>query len=130
MAIKKRGVCLALISRIDCTLKCAAVSCGSCSRYHKKHDNHLLWYNQLDTKKYYITHKQKNQPKSEAFASLLCRYYFWLNCLLIRPNRCNLQTGIGFCRYLFACSRILLYKQYQYLLWHCKHKHKIYGHLL
>lgn len=39
---KKRGVCLALIARIDCTLKCAAVSCGSCSRYHKKHDNHPL----------------------------------------------------------------------------------------
>ena len=84
MINKKRGICLALISRIDCTLKCAAVSCGSCSRYHKKHDNHLLWYNHLDTNKYYFTCIQKKQHKSEAFASLnvlllksdFSRYYF------------------------------------------------------
>ena len=79
MINKKRGVRLALISRIDCTLKCAAVSCGSCSRYHKKHDNHPLWYNQLDTKKYYITCIQKKQLKSEA--NCLALYSVIIRCL-------------------------------------------------
>ena len=74
MINKKRGICLALISRIDCTLKCAAVSCGSCSRYHKKHDNHPLWYNHLDTKKYYITCIQKNNTKARRLPRFILSY--------------------------------------------------------